>query len=122
MSDRGEGVIEFAILALPMLVMTAVVVQAGLIFYAQSIALAASTVGVNAARQNGGQPAAGKAAAEEFLRGVPPVLTSVEVRPTSTATTVTITVRAKAFNAIWLPGFDFNIVERANRPIERFVS
>jgi hypothetical protein len=105
-----------------MLVMTAVVVQAGLIFYAQSIALAASTVGVNAARQNGGQPAAGKTAAEDFLRRVPPVLTGVEVTPTSTATTVTITVRARAFNAIWLPGFDFKIIERANRPIERFVS
>ncbi|MEK8106558.1 TadE family protein [Micromonospora sp. M12] len=45
LSDRGSSPVEFAVIALPMILLTFLVVQAGLIFFAQSIALGAATQG-----------------------------------------------------------------------------
>ncbi|NUR24448.1 MAG: hypothetical protein HOV83_01100, partial [Catenulispora sp.] len=50
---RGDGPVEFAILALPTLLLSFMIVQAGAVWYANSVALGAATQGATAARGYG---------------------------------------------------------------------
>lgn len=117
--DCGAHTIEFAIVALPLLVVTFMVVQAALVFHARSMALAAATQGANVARAYGSSAAAGKTKAEGFLDAIGQGLQSPEVEVTTSGTDMTVTVSGQAPSII--PFMTFNVTQTASGPIERFV-
>lgn len=119
--DRGASVIEFAIIALPLLFITFIVIQAALVFYARSTALAAATQGAQAARAYGADPqVAGKNRAKNFLNVAGDGLRNTsEPVVAVTATDVTVTVNGDAISVI--PWLDFDVSQSASGPIERFV-
>lgn len=118
-ADRGGGPVEFAVLALPILVLTFVVAQAALVFYARSTALAAATQGANAARAYNAPTNAGVVKANDFLADVGNGLQNPVVTFSTTGTEVTITVTGQARTII--PGLSFTVTHSASGPVERFV-
>ena len=118
--DRGAHTVEFAIVALPLLIVTFMVIQAALVFHARSMALAAATQGAQVARGYGSSSGAGKTKAEDFLGVVGQGLQDPEVEVTASGTDVTVTVRGHAPSII--PFMTFNVTQTASGPIERFVS
>ncbi len=119
-ADRGGGPVEFAILALPILVLTFIVAQAAFVFYARSTALAAATQGANAARAYNAAPSAGITKANDFLTVIGGSLDNPTVSYSSTGTEITITVTGQAQSII--PGLSFTVTQSASGPVERFVS
>ena len=117
---RGEGPVEFAILAFPMLLFTFMLVQASLVWYAHSVALGAATQGANAGRLYGSSPAAGRTKALDFLDRVGPAMTDPVVTAGVRGNEVTVVVRGKARSVI--PGMTFTVTQSASGPVERFIS
>lgn len=116
--DRGDGPIELAILALPLVVVTVMVVHAGAYFYARSIAFGAASQGVNSARSyDASKRGTGSAKALDFVAAIGPGLSNVQARQQTTATTVTVTVTGDMVTLI--PGVTFRVTQSATRPIER---
>ncbi len=119
-SDKGIAPIEFAVLALPLLLLTFMVVQAAFVFYARSTALAAATQGANAARAYNAPLSSGSAKANDFLGRIGPGLKNPSVSLRSTGTTVTVTVSGEAQTI--LPFVRFPVSQSATGPIERFTT
>jgi Flp pilus assembly protein TadG len=118
--DSGAHTVEFAIVALPLLIVTWMVIQAAFVFHARSMALAAATQGANVARAYGSSLAAGKTKAEGFLDTIGQGLRDPEVEVTTSGTDVTVTVRGTAPSII--PFMTFDVTQSASGPVERFVS
>jgi Flp pilus assembly protein TadG len=118
-NDSGAAAVEFAIIALPLLVTTFMAVQAALVFYARSTALAAATQGANAARAYGSTLDVGRLKAEQFIEVVGAGLHDSKVESTTDGAKVTITVTGHAPSII--PFMTFNVTQSASGPIERFV-
>lgn len=118
--DRGAQTVEFAIVALPLLIVTFMVIQAAFVFHARSVALAAATQGAQVARAYRSSPAAGKTKAEGFLEDLGRGLRDSEVEVVISGTDVTVTVRGRAPSII--PFLTFDVTQTASGPIERFVS
>ena len=121
-ADRGTGPVEFAILSLGMLTLAFMIVQAGLVYHARSVALAAATQGVNVARGYQNDPQAGVTHAEQFLGRLGEGLkeSNVTYRIDNTnGEAVVITVTGKAISV--LPGLTFNVRQSARGSVEQFV-
>lgn len=118
--DFGSQTVEFAIVALPLLIVTFMVIQAALVFHARSMALAAATQGAQVARAYRSTPAAGKTKAESFLEVIGQGLRDPRVEVATSPTDVTVTVTGQAPSII--PFMTFNVSQTASGPIERFVS
>ncbi len=116
--DRGASVVEFVILVGPLLIVTLMVVQVALVYYARSTALAAATQGANAARAYNAPAGAGETRANNFLTATGGGLRGHEVKVVSDGTRVTVTVTG---NAVSILPFDFSVQQSATGPIERFV-
>jgi len=119
--DAGSAGLEIAILGPALLLLVFTVVQAGLWFYARSLALAAAQEGVAAARGYQASADAGVARARSFLdRSAGDSLLETTVSGAgSTATTVRIEVRGRALSV--LPGVSGPLVRQAAAgPVERF--
>ncbi|GAA1371880.1 TadE/TadG family type IV pilus assembly protein [Catellatospora chokoriensis] len=120
--DRGGGAVEFAIIAAPLLLVSMMVLQTALVFYARSIALAAATQGANAGRQQGSTDATARANADDFLGVIGPGLQSptVTVARNAANTEVTVVVTGRAVSLI--PFLNpFEISQQAHGPVERWV-
>jgi Flp pilus assembly protein TadG len=117
--DRGEGPVEFAILAFPMLLFTFMLVQAALVWYAHSVALGAATQGANAGRLYGSSASAGRTKAADFLHRVGPAMTDTVVTSQVRGNEVTVVVSGKARSVI--PGMSFTVTQSASGPVERFI-
>ncbi|WP_186316039.1 TadE/TadG family type IV pilus assembly protein [Catellatospora sichuanensis] len=120
--DRGGGAVEFAIIAAPLLLVSLMVVQTALVFYARSIALAAATQGANAGRQQGSTNDTARANANDFLRVIGPGLqnpvVTVDRDLADTEVTVVVTGRAVSLLPFLNP---FEITQQAHGPVERWV-
>jgi len=116
--DRGAGTVELAIMALPLLVVTFIVVQAAFVYQAKGLALAAATQGANAARNYGSDANVGRDRAREFLRRVGFGITDTEITASVNGNVATITVKGKAQSII--PFWDFPVSQTAFGPVERF--
>lgn len=117
--DSGGAAVEFAVVALPLLLITFMVVQASLVFYARSTALAAATQGANAARAYNADLSAGTAKAYSFLNQVGGGLQNPTATTTSAGNGVRVTVTGDAISV--LPWLSFEVTQSASGPIERFV-
>lgn len=116
---RGEGPVEFAILTFPLLLLTFMIAQAALVWYAHSVALGAATQGANTARLYGSTAAAGDDEARQFLDHIGPALVDPAIRTTITADRVTVEVTGEAQTII--PGVTFHVRQSASGPIERWI-
>ncbi|MBK6871190.1 MAG: pilus assembly protein [Kineosporiaceae bacterium] len=96
-----------------------IVVQAGLHYYARSVALSAAREGVRAAAVQDGTAADGQAAADAFLaRVADDLLAGSQVSADRTAQTVTVTVTGTSLSLV--PGYPgFAISQQASAPVER---
>lgn len=116
--DRGDSTVEVAILALPMMLVTGMLLHGGFYYYARSAALGAATQGASTARTyNLADRGAGDAKAREFLDAINAGLTNVQVTHQVTATTVTVTVSGDVYT--FIPIYSTRITMSATRPIER---
>ena len=115
--QRGSNPVEFAIVATVMLTLAFVVVQAALVFYAQSIALGAATQGVNAARGYQSSAGAGEDHARDFLAAAGTGLTDQRVSASRGGTEVSVTVSGRAISV--LPYVNFAVRRTAHGPVER---
>jgi Flp pilus assembly protein TadG len=118
--DDGASVVETVLIAPALLVMLMLILQFGLVAFAQSAARSAAEDGAAKARQFNGTTAAARAATYRELHdlgggvvGRPAV--SVTRSPTTAAVTVTGTVLTL------IPGFTFHLHEMSVGPVERFV-
>jgi len=116
---RGDGPVELAILALPTMILSFVVVQAGIVWYADTIALGAATQGVNAARGYQSNTTAGNAKAYSFLLAVGSMISYKRVTTRPVGNEMVCTVEGQAPSIV--PGLTFRIRQSARGPIERFV-
>lgn len=117
LSDRGSSPVEFAIIALPMILLTFAVIQTGLVYFAQSIALGAATQGVNSARGYQSSSTAGETRTTNFLSAAGVGLENQQVIVTRSATEVRVTVTGQAITV--LPGLSWTISKSAHGPVER---
>ncbi len=115
--DRGSSPVEMAIVAGGMILLTFAVIQVGLVFYARSIALAAATQGVNAARGYNAVDSAGVADARKFLDQAGDGLTNQSIDVRRVGNEVTVTVTGNAISV--LPGLTFQVNQSARGSVER---
>lgn len=118
-NDFGDAVIEFAILAGPILIATFLVIQAAIVFYARINTLAAATQGANAARAHESSTTVGHDKAMQFLEDNNFGFRNPNVTVESNGIDVVVTVNATAVSVI--PFMSFNVTQRAGGPVERFV-
>lgn len=119
-NDSGDTVIEFAVVAGPLLIVTFLVIEAALVYYARVNTLAAATQGANVARAYGSNAAAGHDKAMDFLSQNGRGVRDPEVTVTFNGDEVTVTVSATARSII--PFVDIRVTHSAGGPVERFVS
>ncbi|MBL8931731.1 MAG: pilus assembly protein [Kineosporiaceae bacterium] len=117
--DRGSASVELVVLFPALLALIFIVVQAGLHFYARSVALSAAREGARAAAVQAGTAADGQAAAQGFIARVGGDLLSgarVSVSVDGRSSTVTVTGTSPSL----VPGYDgFAITQQASAPLER---
>ncbi len=117
LGDRGSTPVEFAIVASAMLILAFSVVQAGLVYYAHSLALGAATQGANTARGYGSSAGAGQAKAQQFLNQAGDGLLAQNITASRTGAQATVVVTGKAVSV--LPGLTFTVTKTAHGPVER---
>lgn len=116
-NDRGSSPVELAIVASAMLLLAFLVVQAGLTYWAHSIALGAATQGVTVERGYRVAPGSGGDHAREFLGAAGTGLTHQQVTVSRSGTEVSVTVTGRAISV--LPGLTFQVSRTAHGSIER---
>jgi len=119
--EAGSATLEVAILGPALLVLIFVVVQAGLWFYARSLALAAATEGVTAGRAYHAAPDAGLARARAFIadHAGDSLLAASVSDAGSDATTVRVQVSGQALSVLAGIG-GWRVTQSAQAPRERF--
>ncbi|WBB77201.1 TadE/TadG family type IV pilus assembly protein [Micromonospora sp. WMMD1128] len=119
--ERGANPVELAVMMPAILVLLFGSIQVAVWFVARSTALNAAQTGVNAQRSYDAAPDAGRARATDFLRRSGDWLVGWDkTGPTcvETATDVTCTVRGRSLSVV--PGVDFEVVQTAHGPAERW--
>ncbi len=124
--DDGESAVEFAILALPFLLVIFLLIQAGLWFYGRQVALNAAREGVSQLRLAQtpeaceGEAPQVQAHVEAFAQNVgSDALDSPTMdAPKCNDTTVSVTVRGHAVSLV--PGLTLNVTQVANGQVEKF--
>jgi len=117
--ERGASSIEM-VLALPIvLTVLFLAVQAGMWFYARSIALAAAQSGARTSAMLNSSLDAGLSSARSFITDVAgTTLTGVSVTGTRTATSTTVTVTGHTVRLV--PFMDLTVAQTATLPVERY--
>ena len=121
--ETGSVSLEIAILAPALLLLIFSIVQAGLWFYARSLALAAAQEGVAAARSYGASPDAGTSRSRSFIdQQAGDSLTQTVVSSAgSTPTLIRIQVSGRALSVFpGIPGIQ--VTQSADGPVERFTT
>ncbi|GGY70768.1 membrane protein [Streptomyces xanthochromogenes] len=115
--DRGVGSVEFAILAVVVLLLTFTAIQVGLYYHARKVAQSAARQGVEAARQFGATPADGVAQAQDFLAKFGGSVQGSGVSSAgSSAGQIRITVHGRV--ATLVPGLHLTVIQHVDAPVE----
>ncbi len=119
--DRGYSIVEAAITLPALVLMCMIVVQYALLWHGRHVLEAAARDGVEAARGYQATAGAGKAAASSYIAAVAPkLITGPAISVSRSATTVTVTIRAKVLQVI--PMGSYAVSETVTGPVERFVA
>ncbi|MFE4873495.1 TadE family protein [Streptomyces sp. NPDC056682] len=115
--DRGFGSVEFAILAVVVLMLVFTALQVGLYYHARKVAQSAARQGVEAGRQLGAGPGDGVTQAQDFLARFGNSVQGASVSSAgSTATQIRITVHGSV--ATLVPGLHLDVTQYADAPTE----
>ncbi|MGP3921308.1 TadE family protein [Nonomuraea sp. 10N515B] len=121
-ADRGIVSAE-VVIALPVVMLTILAcMQLCLLFFAQSVALAAAQQGVRAARADGASRTAGAGVAQRYaVQTAGGFLHSISASNGGDATTIRVTVRGQSLSLVpFLPSIQ--ISEEAAGAVERFTT
>lgn len=119
--DRGFGSVEFAVLAVVVLMLVFTAIQVGLYYHARKVAQSAARQGVEAGRAFGAGEGDGVAQAQDFLARYGNSVRGAQVSSSgSTAEEVRITVRGSV--ATLVPGLELDVTQYADAPIERWTA
>ncbi|WP_063766917.1 TadE/TadG family type IV pilus assembly protein [Streptomyces sp. NRRL S-813] len=120
-SDRGNGSVEVAVLAVVVLMLVFTIIQVGLYYHARKVAQSAARQGVDTGRQFGSSPGDGVAQAQEFLAKFGNSVRGASVSSAgSTAEELHITVTGHV--ATLVPGLELTVTQDAHGPIERWTN
>ncbi|WP_433498866.1 TadE/TadG family type IV pilus assembly protein [Sphaerimonospora sp. CA-214678] len=122
-SDERGIISAEVVIALPVVMLTILAcMQLCLLFFAQSVALAAAQEGVRAARADGAPRSAGAAVARSYAeRTAGGFLHAISASSGGDATTVRVTVRGRSLSLVpFLPSIQ--VTEEAAGAVERFTS
>lgn len=114
--DAGATTVEAAVLLPFLLLLTMLVVQAGIWFYATALATTAANHGVDAARLQDGSAADGHDAATQFL-DEPGVLRTPSIEVVRDDETASVTVSGDVASLMF--GIPFSVTATAHAPVER---
>lgn len=117
-SDTGTATVEAAILLPVLMLLTMLVVQAGIWFHANAVATTAANHGVDAARVQDGSANDGHEAATQFLDD-PGVLRSPSIEVRRDAETASVTVSGDVASLMF--GIPFSVSATADAPVERLL-
>jgi Flp pilus assembly protein TadG len=118
--EAGASVVETVLIAPALLVLLMLIVQFGLVAFAQSVARSAAEDGAAKARQFNGTTAAARATAYRELHDLGGgVVGHQSVSVTRSPTKATVTVTGTVLTLV--PGFSFHLHEMSAGPVERFV-
>lgn len=117
--ERGSATLEISVLFPALLLLVFVVFQAGLWFFARTVALAAAEEGARVAAAESSSSGDGRAAAESFVsRTSGNLVTNIRVTASRGANQATVTVSARSLSIV--PGMaGFVIEQSATIPVER---
>lgn len=121
--QRGSVSLEIAVLGPALLLLVFSIVQAGLWFYARSLALAAAQEGVNAGRTYGADPGAGVVRAKAFLeeQAGDSLTNTTATSVGSTPTFIRIQVTGRSLSVLpGVPGIE--VTQSATGTVERFTT
>ncbi|WP_189828267.1 TadE family protein [Streptomyces finlayi] len=111
--------VEFAILAVVVLMLVFTAIQVGLYHHARKVAQSAARQGVESGRQFGATAGDGTAQAQQFLARFGDSVRGAQVTADgSTAEQVRITVTGTV--ATLVPGLELSVVQHAQGPVERW--
>jgi Flp pilus assembly protein TadG len=120
-SDRGNGSVEVAVLAVVVLMLVFTIIQVGLYYHARKVAQSAARQGVDTGRQFGSSPGDGVAQAQGFLAKFGGSVRGASVSSAgSTAEELHITVTGHV--ATLVPGLELTVTQDAHGPIERWTN
>jgi Flp pilus assembly protein TadG len=116
--DRGSTSLQLVIVMPALLLAFCGALQAGLVFQARAVALAAAEEGARVASTETGSAGAGRSAGAAFAARAGTWLQGQSVSGSRSATRATITVTGTALSVV--PGFDrFVVNQTASLPVER---
>jgi Flp pilus assembly protein TadG len=119
--DDGVASIEFATLALVVLMLAFTTIQVGLYYHARKVAQSAARQGVDAGRQFGAGQADGITQAQQYLARYGGSVKGAQVSSSgSTAEEIRITVTGDV--ATLVPGLTLHVTQHADGPIERWTN
>jgi Flp pilus assembly protein TadG len=117
--ERGSASVELVVIFPALLTLIFITVQAGLHYYARTVALAAAQEGTRAAAAHNSTAVTGQAAASAFLdRAGSDLLSAPQVGASRSADSVTVTVTGTSISLV--PGYPgFPISQVASAPVEK---
>lgn len=121
--DRGSATLETVVLFPAVLLVTFALIQGALYYHARTVALAAATDGLTAARVRAGRADDGRRVALAFVgrAGGDDVLPGAQAVSQRTVTLATVTVSGRTLSLVpGLPGWP--VSQTASGPVERFTS
>lgn len=118
-SERGSATLETSILFPALMVLVFIVFQAGLWFFARTVALASAEEGARAAATENATSSDGKTTANSFIeRNSSQLITHVMVTASRSSTQATVTVTGRSLSIV--PGMEGIWIEQsATIPVER---
>jgi len=117
-SDRGDSVVEFAVVFPAVLVLVFLVIEGGLYFHARSVAAHAAQIGADAGRLYDAQPGDGSSAAYDFLRRTGESVEDPSVAVNTTGNEIAVTVSGDVASLV--PGLSLTVSQTVQAPIEEF--
>ncbi|MFF1593101.1 TadE family protein [Streptomyces sp. NPDC058286] len=118
LDDRGDSVVEFAVIFPVVLILVFTVIEGALYFHARSVAARAAQVGVDAGRSYDAGPDDGAAAARGFLARTGNSVEDSQVSVDSGGNQIAVTVTGTVSSLV--PGLEFTVRQRAKAPVEEF--
>lgn len=117
--DRGAGSLEMVLVFPTLLILILAIVQFGLWYDAEHVAIASAEEGAQAARVYNGTATSGQLAARDFLHAAAPTLIeNPGVTVTRSATTARATVTGVVESIV--PGLSFSVSATSSAPVEAF--
>jgi Flp pilus assembly protein TadG len=117
--ERGQGTVEFVIVAAVLLVLIFTVVSYAIYYQAETVVQGAARVGARAGAAAGAGPSAGRDAANSYLDAVAPTL--VEGRSVQVSISAqSVTVRVEGTAKTPLAGIGVSLHATSTQIIERF--